>query len=332
MIQQVFQMDLRTSNMEYNAPKNKFELFESTKKFLQYNMITPDMKFVFTEFDKCRATHSTSCVRSMALIGPSGVGKSNCINKYKKLHPDYVDENQTVIPVLSTGLSQKANTKALMVNLLSSLTGCDNITGTESHIRQRLISRLKATRTEIIFIDEAQHLVRESSSIAAQHAADAIKSLMDEARLPIVLVGIESLTPLLYGKAKFEAEKQMLRRYRMTHIITPYEVSSAGWNKMMSMYKNQVNVDVDLDLTSEMMLKRMHVATDGLFGNIKPLFLEALQIAGADKEITQDDLVKAYEVFQPTNPLAINPFKATNSELEVAISLKLEALSNKSVA
>lgn len=316
--------------MEIKAPKNKFELLENTREFLRYHIVTSNMKLILAEFDKCRATHSTSCVRSMALVGPSGVGKSNIIKKYKNLNPDYVNDNQKVIPVLIASLSQKMSTKALMMKLLCSLTGCENITGTESHIRTRLISRLKATRTELIFIDEAQHLVRESSPIAAQHAADAIKSLMDEVRLPIVLVGIESLKSLIYGKAKFEAEKQMIRRYRKLHVITPYEVRSAGWKEVMQRYQTQLSVDVDL--ISEMMLKRMHVATDGLFGNIKPLFLEALQLAGADNEITQDILAKAYEVFQPTNPLAINPFKATNSELEVTITLKLEMLKKKSAA
>ena len=316
--------------MEVKVPKNEHELLGNTRDFLKYRMVTGDIKFICSELDKCRATHSTSCVRSMALVGPSGVGKSHCIDKYKKTHPDYVDDNQKVIPVLIARLAQKSSTKALMVKLISSLTGFENITGTESHIRARLISRLKASRTEIIFIDEAQHLVRETSHIAAQHAADAIKSLMDEARLPIVLVGIESLKSLIYGKAKFEAEKQMLRRYRKLHVITPYEVTSAGWKEVMKRYENQLSVEGGL--ISEMMLKRMHLATDGLFGNIKPLFLEALQLAGAENKITQDILAQAYEVYQPTNPLAINPFQATKSELEVNLTFKLEMLKKQSAA
>jgi type II secretory pathway predicted ATPase ExeA len=332
MIQKIFQMNMRKTNMEIKAPKNEHKLLGNTRDFLRYRMVTGDMKFICSELDICRATRSTSCVRSMALVGPSGVGKSHCIKKYKNSNPDYVDDNQKVIPVLIASLAQKSTTKELMIKLLSSLTGCGNITGTESHIRARLISRLKASRTEIVFIDEAQHLVRETSDIAAQHAADAIKSLMDEVRLPIVLVGIESLKSLIYGKAKFEAEKQMIRRYRKLHVLIPYESKSEQWEKIMTNYQRKLNVDADADLISDNMLERMHVATDGLFGNIKPLFFEALRLAGADNKITQDILAKAYEVFQPKNPLAINPFLATKSELEVTITLKLEMLKEKGAA
>ncbi|MGB1201695.1 MAG: TniB family NTP-binding protein, partial [Cognaticolwellia aestuarii] len=182
---------------------------------------------------------------------------------------------------------------------------------------------LIAAKTELVIIDESQHLTRESSAISAQHAADAIKSLMDETGIPFLCVGIDSSLDLLMGKSKFKKEKQLKRRNRRMYQVQPYQLGSEHWKDLMTQYQEVLSCTEDL--TSDSMLKRMHIATSGLFGDLTPLFKEAIEIAGDSRLIDLKVLEKAYIEFQPQSELLFNPFKASMTTIEAEITHRLDA-------
>jgi DNA transposition AAA+ family ATPase len=299
-------------------------LLEDTRAFLNKKMDTPDMKIVRKAFDACRATRHTDCVLGMAFVGASGVGKTTTTIGYADKTPPYEEGQQRIVPVLYVNLPEKSTSKSLVSRLLRKLTGLKNVKGTEEDIQARLISRLIAAKTEMIFIDEAQHLVRESSSVLAQHSADAIKAIMDPvdgAGIPVVCVGLDSALSLLNGKSKFSEEKQLKRRNRKTHRIAAYPVDSDYWVDLIKLYQSEFKCKANL--SEEDMLKRLHVATNGLFGNITPLIQQAIEIAGSSSAITKKHLASAYEVFQPENELGFNPFVANLSTIDGEITTRL---------
>ena len=302
---------------------NDCELLEETHSFLNKMIKTPDITVIKQKFDRCRATRGTKCVQGMALIGPAGTGKTRLIDKYVEENPRYTDGLQQIVPVLKVSLPEKATSKVMLSRLLRELTGLKNISGTEENIQGRLSSRLNAARTELIIVDETQHLTRESSSTTVQHAADAIKALMTDTKIPVICVGMESSKTLLTGKTKFKHEKQLYRRNRKLHFLAPYECGSGNWKSLIKQYQSLLQCNVDL--TTNEVLTRLYVATGGLFGFITPLFMEAIEIAGSTKEISIKTLAAAYEGFQPENKLAIeNPFKGTLAQVEVELTRLLE--------
>ncbi|OKY25125.1 TniB family NTP-binding protein [Thalassotalea sp. PP2-459] len=305
-------------------PNDSPKLLDETHAFLAQKMRTPDIEIVRRAFDACRATRHTSCIQGMYLTGESGAGKSHIARGYAELSPPYQTELQKIVPILYVNLPEKSTSKAMIQRLYRKLTGLKRITGSEEEIQSRLISRLITCQTELIIIDEAQHLVRETSSVSAQHAADAIKALMDDedgAGIPVICVGIDSAAELLTGKAKFKAEKQLQRRNRKLHRITSYAVGTANWQSLIEMYQQALGCKANL--CTDNMLKRLHIATKGLFGNLTPLFKEAIEIAGSRHAITQKTLASAFEVFQPKNKLGFNPFDTTMSTIEMAITTQL---------
>lgn len=306
------------------VPSSSPELLDETHAFLQQKMKTPDIEIIRKAFDTCRATRHTNCVQGMYLIGESGTGKSYLARSYVKQSPPYQEGLQKIVPVLYINLQEKSTSKALIQRLYRKLTGLKRIKGSEEEIQARLISRLIAAGTQLIIIDEAQHLVRETSSVSAQHAADAIKAIMDDedgAGVPVICIGIEGASELLTGKAKFKAERQLQRRNRMLHRITSYSVGTKNWTTLVAMYQGALKCEVNL--CSEIMLKRLHVATKGLFGNLTPLFKEAIEVAGSRGAITQSHLAQAYRAFQPINELDCNPFTATEATLEMELTTQL---------
>jgi DNA transposition AAA+ family ATPase len=295
----------------------------ATREFLDIHFDTPDIVVIQKAIAQTHATNHTDCVQGMHLLGDSGTGKSYIAKNYANDYPRYVEDGQEIVPILYVSLLQKSTTNSLMVRLLRTLTGLRKITAREEEVQDRLIKRLEAANTKLIFIDEAQHLTRESSSISAQHAADAIKALMDATGIPIVCVSIDSSLALLIGRSKFKKEKQLRRRNRRMYSIQPYDLGTEHWIDLISQFQSALNCKEDL--TSSNMLKRMHIATYGLFGNLIPFFKEAIEITGCSQKIDMDVLGKAYIEFQPNNELTFNPFETTMSTIEAEITFRLNA-------
>lgn len=290
----------------------------ATSDFLSIKFSTPDISIIQSAIAKSHASHHSGCVQGMHLVGESGTGKSYIVKDYAAQYPRYVENGQEIVPVLYVSLLQKSTTYSLIVRLLRTLTGSPNITGKEEALQFKLISRLIAAKSQFIIIDESQHLTRESSSILAQHSADAIKAIMDATGIPIMCVSIDKSLALLMGKSKFKKERQLKRRNRRMYSIQAYDLGSEYWSRLMEQYHAALNCQVNLN--SEEMLKRMHIATSGLFGNLTPLIKEAIEITGCSEKIDMNILEKAYIEFQPENELGFNPFTATMSTIEAEIT------------
>jgi hypothetical protein len=298
---------------------NDYELLDESLAFLERKIKTPDISIIKKKFDRCRATRGTKCVQSMALIGAAGSGKSWLSEGYVEESPRYTENGQKIVPVLYASMPEKATSKVMVSRLLRNLTGLKTISGTEENIQSRLSARLIAAKTELIILDETQHLTRESSSISIQHAADAIKTIMTDTKIPVVCVGMESSKSLLTGKSRFKHEKQLFRRNRRLHVLAPYDIGNSHWKLLIQQY--QTILDCEVNLTSDEMLKRLFAATEGLFGFLTPLFMEAIEIAGSTKAITKDVLAKAYVEFQPEDYLLkCNPFSETLAQVEVGLT------------
>lgn len=105
--------------------------------------------------------------------------------------------------------------------------------------------------------------------------------------------------------------------------ISSFIDNTEHWSGLISQF--QTALKCKEDLTSSNMLKRMHIATYGLFGNLIPFFKEAIEITGCSQNINMDVLEKAYIEFQPNNELTFNPFKTTMSTIEAEITSRLNA-------
>jgi len=298
-----------------NSEKENRTLLPETNEFLERKTATPRMQFLNDTFDKCKATAKTSNPRSMILSGEAGVGKSQTIKRYLKRHSRYKEGYQTIVPVLAVDVPKKATVASLTAAIFRALTGAKVVTGRTDNIAKQIYGKLEKARVELIIFDESQHLLRGNGT-TTQDNVDALKEIINELQIPIVLVGMPKTIELLKVKGKFAEEKQLESRCRKNHVLAPYGNTEKGWKDIIEFYQNALGCRANLNALSD----AVYLATDGLFRNISSLFLEAIEIAGSGAAIDIDTLKVAYEEYRPENPLTVNPFDLNAKALDQEMS------------
>lgn len=297
-----------------NLQSESRTLLPATSEFLKRKTATSRIQFLNDTFDRCKVTANTSNPRSMILSGVAGVGKSQTIKRYLKRYPRYKEGYQTIVPVLAVDVPKKATVASLTAEIFRALTGAKVVTGRTDNIAKQIYGKLEKARVELIIFDESQHLLRGSGT-TTQDNVDALKEIINELNIPIVLVGMPKTMELLKIKGKFEEEKQLESRCRKNHVLAPYGNEDAGWIDIIDFYQNALNCRANLEALSD----AIYLATDGLFRNLSSLFLEAIEIAGSTEAVNIKSLTEAYEEYRPQNPLTFNPFKLSAKQLDTEI-------------
>jgi DNA transposition AAA+ family ATPase len=290
------------------------KLLPETKIFVAKRMKTSRIIFLNETFDKCKATANTSNPRSMILVGPAGVGKTETIKRYMKQYPRYKEGYQTIVPVLLVEVPKKVTVASLTAEIFRALTGATIVTGRTDNIATHVYSKIDKSDVELVIFDESQHLLRGDGP-TTQNNVDALKEIINKLKIPVVIVGMPKTIELLQVKGKFSEEKQLETRCRKNHFLAPYGIDDEAWTAIVNFYQISLGCIADLQMLSS----AIYLATDGLFRNLSSLFLEAIEIAGSTEAITVNCLAKAYDEYRPTNPLTVNPFELTPKELDSEI-------------
>jgi len=301
--------------IQVHSNDTKRKLLPATREFLEKKTKTPRIIFLNETFDKCKATANTCNPRSMILSGVAGVGKSQTIKRYVSKYPRYRDGFQITVPVLSLDVPKKATVVTLTAEIFRALTGAKVVTGRTDNLAKQVYGKLQKAGVEMIIFDESQHLLRGNGTIT-QDNVDALKEIINELQIPIVLVGMPKTIDLLKVKGKFEEEQQLKSRCRKNHILAPYSNDDSGWFEILKFYQGILNCKLDLVGMSD----ALYLATDGLFRNLSSLFLEAIEIAGSTETIDIKCLAAAYDEYRPSNPLLVNPFELNARELDDEIT------------
>ncbi|WP_077339109.1 TniB family NTP-binding protein [Pseudocolwellia agarivorans] len=297
--------------LQVHSNNTERELLPATREFLEKKTKTPRISFLNEVFDKCKATANTCNPRSMVLSGVAGVGKSQTIKRYVNKYPRFKEGYQIIVPVLSLDVPKKATVVTLTAEIFRALTGAKVVTGRTDNLAKQIYGKLRKARVKLIIFDESQHLLRGNGTIT-QDNVDALKEIINELQIPIVLVGMPKTIELLKVKGKFEEEQQLKSRCRKNHILAPYSNEDLGWFQILKFYQGILNCELDLVGMSD----ALYLATDGLFRNLSSLFLEAIEIAGSTETIDIECLVKAYDEYRTENPLTFNPFELSAKQLD----------------
>ncbi|WP_019616898.1 TniB family NTP-binding protein [Psychromonas ossibalaenae] len=123
--------------------------------------------------------------------GETGTGKSEFIKRYCASHPRIEEADRTKIPVLVSLLPKAKHPKPVVSQLLRDLGDPLSGTGADTdQLTDRLVILLKATGVELIILDEFQHSIETKSNQVVYDIADWIKTLINKAKIPVVLFGL----------------------------------------------------------------------------------------------------------------------------------------------
>lgn len=224
-----------------------------------------------------------------------------------------------VIPAFYQAVPGVATIKDLAQKLLIRLQVTD-LSGNRTQLTERLVQNLKTCQTRFYILDEFQHLVDPKKEKTHATVRNWVKDLMNESKVPIILVGTEDLLPLLEG------DEQIERRFRRRCSLTEFSLNN-DYLKVLVFFvkrlKDHCSLQPSAELKTPQFGQRMYAATAGNMCATKDLFVEAADLAlrGKSAEISGVHFKQAFERIQIARalvPEGLNPFTMTEDSLALS--------------
>jgi len=174
--------------------------------------------------DRIRQVHQAAkfCKkgRGIALLGPSGVGKTTVLEEYmrsvlaQQRHPG-------TKPVVFVEVPSTPSPKSLGAAVLTAMGDKFAHRGSAEEKLARIVILLKGLQTEMIVFDEAQHLV-ERRRTPTGATTDWLKNLLNASRVAVVLAGLKKTEELLFSN------EQLRRRFSAIAYYDRFDIFMSG--------------------------------------------------------------------------------------------------------
>ena len=168
---------------------------EQLRSFNDCIVMHPQVKTIFNDFDELRQNRKfQSDQQCMLLTGDTGVGKSHLINHYKRKVLATQSYSRNSMPILISRISRGRGFDATLIQMLSDLelfgSSQRQKRGYKTDLTRKVVESLKNAEVELLIINEFQELIEFKTIKERQEIANGLKFISEEAKVPIVLVGM----------------------------------------------------------------------------------------------------------------------------------------------
>ena len=247
----------------------------------------------------------------LAIIGPSGSGKSALIDNWCSRFEDEVTPTGDRRPVLYVEVPSNCTIKSVAACLLDELHVPERLyrRATEVTLMKMVKHHLREQHVKVVILDEVNNLVDERSHRIVRHVADAIKSLLNANICPFVLAGIP------VADAIFAQNEQLRRR-----VTARYEMRALKWEKLREQdlfrallreYETHLPFAEPLGLEGKSLALGLHKLSNGHIGCAFGFLSSATQLAleQGDDRLSESVLWKTAEVMPEISKRdKLNPF------------------------
>lgn len=264
------------------------------KVFIRY----PRLKALHAKIDFCRTYSKIAAEPECMLIsGAQGTGKTTLIEWYVGNFVIRELPEKRIVPILMVSVPAPATVKNLATEMLKSIGDPAADRGTVSSITLRLRKFLIHCEVELIILDEFQHFDDRNSRRVLKTISDWLKNLLNQTKVPIVLVGMPGCESVLDSKGN----EQLKRRFSNREQIEPF--SWQGPKEIQEFRQLLKKIDDELPLLKDSHLADLttafliYSATDGVISYVMKLVRRASRMAikrGLER-IDQLLLADAYE-------------------------------------
>tara|TARA_R110000751_G_scaffold97655_1_gene190128 strand:+ start:2942 stop:3943 length:1002 start_codon:yes stop_codon:yes gene_type:complete len=295
---------------------------EQLHNFSDYIVMHTQIKTIFNDFDELRLNRKFQTDQQcMLLIGDTGVGKNHIINHYKKRALATQNYSRNTMPVLISRISRGKGLDATLVQMLADLElfGSSQIKkrGYKTDLTKKLVESLIKAQVELLIINEFQELIEFKSVQERQQIANGLKFISEEAKVPIVLVGMP-------WAAKIAEEPQWASRLVRKRKLEYFSLKndSKYFRQYLMGLAKQMPFDAPPKLESRHTTMALFAACRGQNRALKHLLSEALKLALSCNEYLENKhFITAYEKFDFFNdkePLELkNPFKQDAKDIVI---------------
>jgi len=305
----------RSDRFEKLSVAERLKLVE--KVFVRY----PRLKTLHQKIDFCRTYSKIAAEPECMLItGAQGIGKTTLIEWYVGDFLIRELPEKRVVPILTVLVPSPATVKGLATEMLKSIGDPAADRGTVSSITLRLRKFLVGCEVELIVLDEFQHFDDRNSKGVLKIVSDWLKNLLNQTKVPIVLVGMPGFESVLDAKGN----EQLKRRFSNREQIEPF--SWQGPKEIQEFRQLLKKIDDELPLLTDSHLADfataflIYKATNGVINYVMKLLRRAARIAiecGLNR-IDHPVLADAYEqVLAKEFMQRPNPFLVASNESQV---------------
>lgn len=235
--------------------------------------------------------------RLVVIIGDSGTGKSFLIsvligNKFEK----YREGKGLVVPAAITGLPAKPLPKAILEEILGAYEVEDTNRNTEGQLRRRVVRLMKECRTEIMLIEDVQHLVDRRKAKMWEHTDDLFKKIHDDGESLMILSGLPRC------EAVIRQNEQLTTRVRgyiyLPHFTWRIPESRGEFLDCLEGFEAQIKKYYPSfpAISSDKWNYRMFCVCNGLMRLLANFLIEVLSSAKKSK-LTMEDFEAAHAKF-----------------------------------
>lgn len=247
----------------------------------------------------------------LKVLGPSGAGKSTLLEDYAAKYPPFDAEDRTMIPVLRSRVPARPTIKKLTTRMLRDMRSPFWNKGDELEQCFQLYTLVEECGTELILLDEGQHLVDRGQQKTHALVADWIKEATEETGIPWAIAGLPR-TKLLD-----EANDQFARRFSSEVVLDRFDPADEDDQghifNIVADHVEQFGIRLAADVDQADLAVRIGYAADGIFEYILKLTTEVARAQRRDPK-APGDLTMFSDAFLSKiwakAPASRNPFLA----------------------
>lgn len=295
----------RSRNMSGHDQSGKYIGFSIRHQVIEFNAFREGWQKIDQVHRRGRHAHIAG---GLLLVGQSGAGKTTLIEHYRDNFPTIHHPEQTIVPVLVVQTPAMPTVKNLAEAILHALCDPDVNKGSTEEKTRRIFKLLMACNVELLIIDEFQHFCDTRRRSAANQVADWLKSVLNVARIPVVVVGLPRAETVIHSN------EQLARRFSSAIDLRPFNYHTnegkLEFRGLLKAIHSYIPIQC-IDLHEANLALRFFVATNGLIDYIAKIVDEAVQLAGRNKIpcIDWSVLAQAFEEAVWRNvPPKLNPF------------------------
>lgn len=271
----------------------------------------PQYQEVYEELEEIHISSKGSVQASqLNICGRTGAGKTTIVRKYVEQFPRKQTKTGTIIPILYVKVPPRLKTpKALASKILGEMGDLFANSGTDEELGRRIVQFVRDCQTEMIILDEFQHLIDRDTQNVLATASDWLKLLTEELNIPVILCGLPE------SEAIFEYNEQIDGRYPRRIILEPFGFEDQSQQKKFRLFLKKLDEELPFsqysNLSDPVLASKIHYVSEGVPRYIKDLLIEATKLSlkqGLDY-INENSLHDAFHRLTRSNQrYAINPF------------------------
>lgn len=236
--------------------------------------------------------------KSLFIGGDTGIGKSTLIREFVSRYPRMLGDEVDQISIVVASIPAVATTKSTASTLLRALGDPRAFTGELAKLTDRLLDFLVRCQVRMIILDEFQHIIdRESLKVRAT-TADWLKTIVEGARIPLVLVGLPHSEDIL--SENLQLDRRFHRRVRLSRFAWDSSRARAEFRVLLKVLDQNLPFPLTAGLDEPRTAAWIFRRTKGILALVMSLIREAAELAidrGAPC-IEKEDLEAAHELIR----------------------------------